>query len=300
MQQDSLTLEEAEATLRRCLTPVAADVSALVDGWRPSFRFGKEAAGNGLVARLRERGIESCVPLRLPHSELVTLARGAARAVEPRAVAGAFVRACNPADRANIVWCSPLRSLSILRQLPDHGFEGANDEVSQCRICGEPRVGRWWPVGLAQELPWGVLGEDWEVLRNAMYLRWLTTVQLPTPAPDDWAAMTRMFEVIAEAPPTSTVNQLAKRLKRAFKGMPDWGKHLEALAFAGVLRADRHPGNLQRWVRFVDRQEVRRETPPPASFWRRHMGVDTAVCRELFPELTLPEGLSSPQPSARR
>jgi len=291
MQQDSLSLEEAEATLHRCLAPAGTEIGDLVHGWQRSFRFGKDVAGDALVAKLRSLGIESCAPLRLPHGELVALARAAAAAVLPAAAAGAFVRACNPADRDNIVWCSPLRSLSILRHLPSHEFEGGDDEMSQCEICGEYRVGTWWPVSLAQQLPWGFLGEDWEVLSNAMYLRWLARAQLPTPTDADRAAMTGMFEVIADAPPKATANQVARLLKKAFKAMPDWGQHLEALAFAGVLRTDRHPGNLQQWVAFADRQEVRRETPPPASFWRRRMGIDPAVSLELFPGVALPSTL---------
>jgi hypothetical protein len=185
--------------------------------------------------------------------------------------------------------------------MPRHRFQrsGEDDEISefeQCVVCGEVRKAVWEPVYAVNNLPSGWCGEDDEVMKNVMIARWFHQTDPPKVTSQDKSAFRRFLKAISDAPQKATALQVSQLILKEIKGLVEWSFHLEALGFAGVLKTDKQPGNLQQWVNHCDRKKrITVEMRTPACHWRRHMGFDPEVFAQLFPDITLPMKLRSRQ-----
>jgi hypothetical protein len=150
------------------------------------------------------------------------------------------------------------------------------------------------PMSAANDLPSGYSGEDFEIFKQTMIARWCNRTATPAITRNDEKAFKRFLKVIAEAPGKATALQVSRVLAKKLGGFSEWSFHLEALAFAGILKTSKQPGNLQKWTDFNERKKTSPEVPAPMCHWRRHMGFDAGVFHELFPKIALPNTLRAP------
>ncbi|MCA9175374.1 MAG: hypothetical protein KDB14_12910 [Planctomycetales bacterium] len=266
------------------------ELRAVVEAWCPwyaSKQYSSYEDGEEVREALREHGFEPTTAVKLSHSRVVALAIEAGSGADVSAAASAFVLS---ASGGRHWWQNPLRAVSIIRNLPKHRFEGSES----CDICGTAKEEEWLPLDVAQRFPGGFSGEDWQVLDNLMMVRWFRQAQCPPPTSDDLAAFRRVLQVIADAPPTDSSVKVASLLKKQLKGPVDpWRYFLETLGYAGVLKTEAQPGNLQVWTNRCDRKYGQGEVATPCCHWRRSHGFDANVFAELFPQVKLPANLKA-------
>ena len=289
------TLAKAEREFWTIVQSNDDDLLAWVAEWCGWFlcdkRYSSYEDGDEVRGALREFGIEPTLAVKLKHSRIVSLAREAAAAADVALAASAFIISSN-VEAEFAQWQNPLRAISCIKQLPSHRFKGS---VS-CDVCGAPNEDEWVPMDAAQQFPSGYTAECWEVLDNTMIARWFAKADVPKPRGSDLKAFRAVLRVTSTVDPTFTAVKIAKELKKQLGGNVDtWRFFFETLGYAGVLKTDRQPGNLQEWTDASDRQGGggRSEAPPPSCHWRRSMGFDGDVWDELFPQVRLPKALAA-------
>jgi hypothetical protein len=296
-----MSLAKAESLFHQLSSTDDPELIQMVSEWWPSYRYRKREEGNRLIAQFRKRGINPCLKATISHDRVVSLADDAAHNTDVETAALAFLCATNPERQNAPLWLNPLRAVSVIRNIRKHRFQGddADDEFSeydQCVVCGEVRKPVWEPVYAANNLPSGWCGEDYEVINHVMIARWFRQTEPPKVTPKDKSAFRRFLKVVADAPQKATTRQVSQVLLKEINGLVEWSFHLEALGFAGVLKTERQPGNLQQWVNHCDRKKrITVEMRTPACHWRRHGGFDSEVFAQLFPAITLPVKLRSKQ-----
>jgi len=289
-----MSLPKAEKLFVELATTEDADLVRMIGEWEPFYRHRKREEGNRLIAQFKERGIDACLSAELSHDRVVSMAIDAAEKSDMAAAASAFVYATNPTDENRKRWLNPLRAVSLILRLPRHRFQSDDDEESrydQCGVCGEYRKATWMPMNAANDLPSGYTSEDFQVFKTLMIARWSNQTAPPTVTRKDEMAFRRFLKVIADAPAKATALQVSRELAKKLKGYVEWSFHLEALAFAGILKTDKQPGNLQQWTNFNERKKTGHEVPTPMCHWRRRMGFDPDVFELLFPSIKLPAHL---------
>jgi hypothetical protein len=296
-----VSLPKAEELFHQLSSTDDPDLIRMVSQWQPWYRYRNDEDGNRLIAQFRKRGINPCLTATISHDRLVSLAIDAAQNADVAGAASAFVCATNPERENAPLWLNPLRAVSVIRNMPKHRFQrsGEDDEISefeQCVTCGEVRKAAWEPVYAVSNLPSGWCGEDYEVMKHVMIARWFHQTDPPKVTSQDKSAFRRFLKAISDASKKATALQVSQVLLKEIKGLVEWSFHLEALGFAGVLKTDKQPGNLQQWVNHCDRKKrITVEMRTPACHWRRHMGFDSEVFAQLFPDVTLPAKLRSIQ-----
>ena len=291
-----MSLPKAERTFQSLLSDNRPEVVDLLENWEPSYSLGKTSEAIEAIARFKALDIDPRTRVTVQHNRVVTLARAAAAGADVAAAASAFVRSTNAPQDGNSMWLNPLRSISKIRQMPKHAFSCEEDDLDSdyldCSRCGETRKTKWCPVRAAWDVRTGWSGDDFEVLNQVMVARWFSQSDTPEVTDKDVRAFKKVLSVISDAPQKATTNQISKLLRVQIKGSIEWSFHLETLGFAGVLKVNRQPGNLQQWVDFCDRKKsLAIEMRTPACHWRRGMGFDEAVFAELFPDIALPRKL---------
>jgi len=246
-----------------------------------------------LVSGLAELGVDVWAETEVSHSRLVSLAVKASAESDLSAAADAFILGADPAIKDHGKWQQPLRALSLIHELPRHKYEGYD---GMCCVCGAGESSIWSPIKAAKLLPSGYSGEEYEVLANTMFVRWFQRTERPKLNKKNVTFFNKLVKSINNVPANATAVKTAGLLKKEFGGdVYTWRYFMETLGFAGVLRVDRQPGNLQKWVDLHDRPQPRskNETPSPACHWRRGMGFDRNVFEQLFPTGRLPFALRS-------
>ena len=291
-----MSLPKAERTFHALISDPRTEVVQLLESWEPSFANGKKPAAIEAIASFKALKIDPRMRVKVKHNRVVSLAHVAAAEADVAAAATAFIRSTNAPQNGNSMWLNPLRAISIIRQIPKHQFFSEDPDqdspLLDCSLCGETRVTRWCPVKAAWDVRTGWSGDDFEVLNQVMVARWFGQVDPPKATTKDVREFQKVLSIIGDAPAKATSQQISKTLVKQLKGTTEWSFHLETLGFAGVLKVDRQPGNLQKWVDFCDRKKsLNVEMRTPACHWRRSMGFDEAVFGELFPNVTLPRKL---------
>lgn len=288
----SMSLRTAEKIFWEIVGSEDAELAEWVAAWSSSYaspRYSSYEEGEDVRSALREFGFEPTTTLKLSHSRIVSLGRDAAADADVSAAASVFLLSANP-DQSQFQ--NPLRAVSIIKHLPKHRFTGERS----CDICGEPKEQEWRPLDAAKRFPSGYTGEDWNILDNLMIVRWFHQADCPEPTANDLTAFRRVLKIVAQAPAEDNSVKIAKQLKKELKGHIDsWRYFFETLGYAGVLKTDAQPGNLQTWTNRSERRYGRggSEVPTPCCHWRRSMGFAPDVFASLFPQIKLPASLKA-------
>lgn len=288
-----MTLQETEQVFHRLAQTDDKNLISLVAAWDPEEYGNLDQISDeyGIVPKLKEYGINPRVQATLKHDQIILLGLQAAASANVRAAANAFVCAIAINDPQRVRWLIPLRAISNILHLPKHQYK---DDDGRCVICGEETQATWEPMWASFELGSGDCGEDWEVLKNVMMVRWFNASDPPKPQSVDVALFKKALKFIADADNDLGALKLAKLMKRHFKGLEaTWRLFFETLGFAGVLKTDKQPGHLQQWTDQALRARplARGDARSPMCYWKREFGFNATVFEQLFPDYRLPKSL---------
>lgn len=285
-----MSLQSAEKRFAKIVESEDEDLIELIAEWCPWFasrRYGSFDEGEEIRNGLRELGIEPTAGVKLSHSRVISLAVEAALKTDVVAAADAFIMS---AQNGCAHFQNALRSISIIRNLPKHRFDGDFN----CMVCGIQKEQEWYPLNAASSFKDGCAGGDSAWLDNLMTVRWFNRSVHSEPSRSEISSFNKVLKIIDGASPKDTSVKIAKVLKNEMGGdIYSWRYFFDTLGFAGVLKTGVHPGNLQAWTNFCDRDfgPARSDVASPCCFWRRSMGFDRDVFASLFQNIKLPRGL---------
>lgn len=226
-------------------------------------------------------------PVRLSHEEIVRRAIDVRARVDPEVVAAAFLASLST---RRLELRSALGSYAILRQFPDHDH---HDHSLLCQVCGEyDRAGEDEDLNVLnfERYKWGGVRHEQPTYAAFDLERFLES-DLPEPKDSDLAILRDLLRAIESAPPETTAPLLQARLGGIFpSNKAERDILVNILGYLGILRTPGHPGFVDRFVPFCERED-----PPhhfvdlgyPACWWRGRNGLDREVVRAIFPALDL-------------
>lgn len=221
-------------------------------------------------------------PLTIGHDELITRVRDAATQTTLRQASDAFVASLS--SRA-LHHRPVLSSFLVARSMPDHAFlPGA----SGCQICGTLLPPREVDLSILnfERFKWGGV----RFLEPAFV--WFTLDRFsqedqPEPTTEDQRILRQILTDLDQLPPKAT----ATNGERALRAMPSNRDErltaMEILAIADILHDPAHPGFLNGFVAYADREEPNvdyLDRGYPTAWWRRSHGLSKAAIDIVFPQ----------------
>ncbi|MDP4015390.1 MAG: hypothetical protein U0990_08470 [Candidatus Nanopelagicales bacterium] len=249
-------------------------------GWRmpPSLPTGRE------LAAAVSAGVMFAAPRRMAHDGWVEAARAAAAAADKREVEEAFISSL--ATR-RLDLRSALGSYAVARRLPTHPFS-AVAASRMCAVCGLPRESEQDLNVLSFErFKWGGVRRD-DVRYIAFDLEQFAKAPRDTAGSAALSLGREMLCVLRDAPPGETAIAAAARLTIVKGNTAERGGLIDILGVCGLLAPRDHPGYLDSFVRFADRDSPAQrnvEACYPACWWRGRDGLSEAAIREFLPRL---------------
>lgn len=223
--------------------------------------------------------------VQLSHGEIVERSLAAARGVARQAVANAFV--VSLASR-RLEYRSALGSFAVLKRFPRHAPPPLR---KTCRVCGI-----FGPLAHPEDL--NVLNFErykWGGVRHAAPLYASLDLQLfqklphviPTAA--DISVLNGVLNAIEAAPEGTSSAVLEKRLATVIKSNKSERDVLVGiLGLCGVLATAAHPGYLERFVQWSERELPARrfiDMPYAACWWQRSDGINRNAIAHWFGHL---------------
>jgi hypothetical protein len=224
------------------------------------------------------------------HAEAIARLRFLADAIEPAAVASAFVASLGS---RKLEYRSALGSYAIARVIPEHPLhEDPGAYASICRFCTWSKMppGHEEPIEhlLSERSDYGgVRHQDPEYA--ALDLQSFRELEPLEPTDKDW----HWLELILRTPSLLAPNAKPADFERALKGLFPSNKDerrvlIQILACAGIIEASGHPGYFDM---FVPGRE--REMPPyhyldwgyPTIWWRASDGIRHDRVAYWFPQI---------------
>ncbi len=221
-------------------------------------------------------------PLTIGHEELITRVRDAATRTTLRTASDAFVAGLS--SRA-LHHRPVLSSFLIARSMPDHAFLPG---PSGCQICGALLPAREVDLSILnfERFKWGGVRLLEPVFVWFTLDRFLREDQ-PEPTTEDQRILRQVLSDLDELPPKAT----ATNGERALRAMPSNRDErltvMEILAIADVLHDPAHPGFLNGFVPYANRDEPdlhNTDRGYPAAWWRRSHGISTTAIDAIFPQ----------------
>jgi hypothetical protein len=221
-------------------------------------------------------------PLTVGHDELVTRVRDAATQTTLSAAADAFIASLS--SRA-LHHRPVLSSLLVARSMPDHPFL---DGPSGCQICGALQAPHEVDLSILnfERFKWGGV----RFLQPAFV--WFTLDRFAhedqaEPTTEDRRILQQILSELDALPPKAT----ATNGERALRAMPSNRDErltvMEILAIADILHDPAHPGFLNGFVPYAERDEPDlhyMDRGYPAAWWRRSHGINTGAIDIVFPQ----------------
>ena len=213
-------------------------------------------------------------PIRLSHSDIVSRAVTAVRAVERTSVADAFVVSLS-SRRLDLR--SALGSYAVLQHFSRHT---RSRQPGACRVCGEyTRALEEVDLNVLnfERFKWGGVRHD-TPLYGSFDLELFQQAPRVSLVPADVAIFKGLLDAIEHAPPETTSATLQRHLAKAFRSTKDERDiAVRILGMCGILATDEHPGYLQRFVPYSERELPGRrfvDMRYPACWWRRTDGIN--------------------------
>lgn len=205
---------------------------------------------------------------------------------------------------APAAWRSALPGVVLARAMPDHDLDPWSEAESElCQICGfrghgiDAQVVGEWAFRLTIGTPL-----DGEPTGYARTFRWFDD-RRPTPTEYDRWALGAIRAVLRTLPPATRYSKAGKAIDAAGLLSGKQGAEvLDDMALVGVLASPEHPGMLERFTTYREREvrpNRRVEVQAPLGFWSTSVGdagVRTELWEEVFPDV--PEvDLARPRPT---
>ena len=222
-------------------------------------------------------------PRTIDHDELITWVRAAAQRTTLRTASDAFVASLSS---RSLHHRPVLSSLLVARSMPDHTYVPSD---YGCQICGAQQL---------RETDLGVLNFErfkWGGARFAdPVFAWLTLDRFAQeeqlePTAEDYRILRQILSDLADLPPKAT----ATNGERALRAMPSNKDErlgvMEVLAVADILQDPAHPGFLNGFVPFADREDVtshHMDRGYPTAWWRASHGINQSAIDTVFPQLS--------------
>jgi hypothetical protein len=183
-------------------------------------------------------------------------------------------------------WRSALGSYTIGQYLPPHNFA---PQDGHCTECGErAQTGYDWSLLNFERLKWGGIRHD-QPSYIAFDLEQFAIIPLPTPMTKDVDILSEIIQVAERMPPESGPRDLESALSKVLpSNQSEREALLQILGYCGVLEDPKHPGFVQHFVPYSQRQlpNVHRlDWSYPICWWRGAYGVNAEALLHLFPQL---------------
>jgi hypothetical protein len=218
-------------------------------------------------------------PVSLSHTEVVQRAISVRGALTPEAVADGFLVSLST---KHLDHRSALGSYAVLRLFPRHGY---SPKEKQCAVCGLYEQGRENVLGF-ERLKWGGVRHD-QPLYTLFDLEQFLKSNRARPSASDVRLFRELLRIIEAVPPDTSAAMLSKHLASAdFKSnKAERDVMIGILGLCGILGTAAHPGYVQRFVPYSER-----ELPPrgfvdmhyPACWWRGSDGINREVLTLYF------------------
>lgn len=247
-------------------------------------------------------GLDPDTTAQTAHDEALAQLREHAAAWSMEQAAAAFVAGLWSAPAA---WRSALPGVLIARAMPAHPFTPwSASSPDLCQICGW----RQGPVQLLQAWAFRLTAGtplDGEPAGYAQVLQWLGDAR-PVPTDYDRWALGAVLAVLRSLPADTRYSAAAKAIAAAkiLRGTRTPAAVLEDLALVGVLAPPTHPGMVERFTSYRERDarpNVRVEVQAPLAWWDSSIGqhgVRTEWFEALFGALDIPTvSLDAPRPT---
>lgn len=236
-------------------------------------------------------------PIELTHDELVERLLSVRRRISLNEVADAFGASLST---RRLDLRSALGSFAFATHFPEHQLaEQTSTRVPSgllhCRICGV--YGSSGPkredlnVLSFERYKWGGV-RHLDPLYASFDLIQFETTDRPSPTPEDYSVLTKIFEVAQTLPPRARANDLEKSLSKFVHSNASERRVLiEILAYCGILQPSGRAGFLQA---FVSAEYQNRDRPPdhkndwgyPAIWWHGADGVNREALIRCVPAIT--------------
>lgn len=253
------------------------------NGWRSATGSTENLPSSTETAAAKRAGLIFEHPQRSAHDGLVQAVRQLALQTDLNEASTAFVTSLT-SHRLDLR--SALSSLTVARQLANHGFVGSD---SACGVCGLPNGEiEIDPNELNFErFMWGgVRKADLEYI--VFDLEQFALAPKLEPTPDDIRAGQALLTELAALPPKTTAAQASTLLKIPKGNKAERAALLDGLGIMDVLTDTVHLGYSKQFVNFADRDLpddhfVDREYP--VCWWSAENGIDANAVSEFLPLL---------------
>jgi hypothetical protein len=212
-------------------------------------------------------------PIRLSHDDVVKRARAAVKGVHRRAVADAFIVSLL-SHRLELR--SALGSFAVFQHFPLHRI---TPQQKRCSTCGRYSRAEVEDLNVLnfERFKWGGVRHD-DPLYDSMDLELFQTMPRARLAPSHVAVLKGLLKAIECAPVGTSSAVLQKRLAKVFKSSKaERDVVIGILGHCGILASAEHPGYMDRFVPWSDRELPARrfvDMDYPACWWKRTEGIN--------------------------
>jgi len=219
----------------------------------------------------------------LTHDQVIHELGGLARAIDPKAVASAFVASFGLRPG---FWRAPLAALAVARAVRPHEL-GPTFRGGECKECGLKATNLIRSVHERGQFLPGDLSGALAILRELV----AQGTSGPNPTREGIRSIERLLQIVSGLADNSREGQLNQEMSSAkiCVGNKSDRRHIiETLGACGILETPEHPGFTTRWTSFASRQDrpsVRVECDPPIAFWTAAHGINPKNVNTWFGHL---------------
>ncbi|KAA2253886.1 hypothetical protein F0L68_31945 [Solihabitans fulvus] len=220
-------------------------------------------------------------PLAIGHDELIALVRDAADQTTLRAASDAFVASLSTRSLRHR---PVLSSFLVARSMPDHTYLHSD---YGCQVCGA------WPD---REVDRSIFNFERHKWGGTRFLEpafvWFALDRFahedqPEPTAEDQRIRRQILSDLADLPPKATATNGERALRAMRSNQDERLGVMEILAIADILQDPAHPGFLNGFVPFAEREDVtarHMDLGYPAGWWRRSHGINATAVDAVFPQ----------------
>ncbi|WP_326568351.1 hypothetical protein VSH64_42395 [Amycolatopsis rhabdoformis] len=229
---------------------------------------------------------------RFTHDDAVAELRTLGAEWELGAAASAWVAGLWSASWA---WRPALTGVLLARELPEHDAVPYRTS-STCRVCGTDAKPALAPTDAWYRRHTGGVPIDGDVPGYVLALEELSGRPRPVPSEYDRWVLRAVLTVLRTLPADKRYSAARAELKRLrlldTTAVHAYGSVLEELALVGVVATAEHPGLVERWSDYVERDQrpnERVEVQAPLAWWQSSDGLREDVVREVFADFDTSE-----------